>query len=159
MHHKDLLARLHQKKISPNLHQKRIPYHPYAILNLIFILIILLALLYSAVFSSEKSNHPVRSFYTEITGNEPISSGLSRSFSEIVRLNFKKSREYNPYGIRIFLFFLVQLFFRINFLIIVKNRNPDVTLIVFDIALSVGVFLIAFWPFLVNAVKVIPDFF
>ena len=118
--------------------------------------IIFLVLFYSAIFSPAKSNYPVQSAYTEITGNESISSGLSRSFSEIIRLDFRSAYDYNPYGIRIFLFFLLQLFLRINFLSIVKSRAPDLSLIILDIALSVGIFLIAFWPFLINAVKVIP---
>ena len=134
-------------------------HYPYILLNLIFIVIILMVLLYSGIFSPEKSDYPLHSAYTEITGHESISTGLSHSFSEIVRLNFWKAHEYNPYGIRIFLFFVVQLFFRINFFIVARNRTPDSSLITMDIVLSAGVFLIAFWPFLVSAAKAIPRFF
>lgn len=159
LHHKKIPARPHHKEISSKLHHKEIPYRPYSILNLVFIVIILLVLLYSGIFSSDKANYPVKSAYTVMTGNESISSGLSSSFSEIMRLNFKRAHDYNPYGIRIFLFFLVQLFFRINFFIIAKKSSQIPALIIMDIALSLGVFLITFWPFLVNAVKVIPDLF
>ena len=132
-------------------------HKPYRLLNLVFIILISLVVLYAVIFTPEKSDYPVSSAYTEITGQESISTGLSHSFSEIVRLNFSQAHEYNPYGIRIFLFFVVQLFFRINFLMIARNRTVDSSLITLDIVLSACTFLIAFWPFIVNTVKVISE--
>lgn len=134
-------------------------YNPYTLLNIIFIVIIVMILLYSGIFSTEKSGYPVPSVYTELTGHESVSTGLSHSFSEIIRLNFRKAHEYNPYGIRIFLFFIVQLFLRINFLMIARRRVYDVSLITLDIVLSAGTFLIAFWPFLVATAEAIPECF
>ncbi|MBN2214888.1 MAG: DUF2752 domain-containing protein [Bacteroidales bacterium] len=132
--------------------------HPYIFINAAFIVIILGIMLYSVIFTPDRSYHPLPSVYKEITGNEPVSTGLSRSFSAIVRLDLRKAIEYNPFGVRIFLFFIVQLLFRINFFMIARRRTADVPLIILDIALSVGVFIIAFWPFLVNAVKAMTGF-
>jgi hypothetical protein len=77
----------------------------YLEINLIFIVFLAFFFGYSLIFSALADNHPIPSFYTEITGEETISSGLSRSFSDIIRGNFKSANEYNIYGIRV-LFFL-----------------------------------------------------
>ena len=134
-------------------------YNHYTLLNIIFIVTIVMILLYSAIFSPEKSDYPVPSAYTGITDNESVSTGLSHSFSEIIRLNFRKAHEYNPYGFRIFLFFLVQLFFKINFLKVARSKVYDASLITLDIVLSVSIFLIAFWPFLIATFEAIREYF
>ncbi len=129
--------------------------HPYVIINLIFSVLILSIFLYSLLFSAEKSNYPVHSNYTSITGKPIISNGLSRSFSEIVRLKFDMAKEYNPYGIQIFSFFLSQLLLRIisTGMVIVTSRLNKIVLIA-DIILSSGLFIILFWPFIGELVKV-----
>jgi len=120
----------------------------YCLINLIFIGVILLIFLYSIVFSADKSNYPVPSAYTKITGKESISNGLSRSFSEMIRFDIKKAREYNIYGPRIFLFFLLQLLLRIFFTAVVLNfsltRKP---VILIDICLTFILYSFSFFPF------------
>ena len=75
-------------------------------------------LVYSAVYSPDRGNHPLPSAYRLVTGEKTISTGLSRSFSALVRLRFDDAREFNPYGPRIFLFFATELLLRIIVLFI-----------------------------------------
>jgi hypothetical protein len=81
---------------------------PYLIVNLVLAALCGLVFLYSVIFSAGKDNHPLPSFYEEITGKPAPSSGMSRAFSEIVRGNFESARKYNPDSVRIFAFFAVQ---------------------------------------------------
>lgn len=127
---------------------------PYIILNLSFIGLILLIFFYSAIFSAKKDNHPIPSYYEELAGKESPTSGLSRSFSEIIRLNIKEAKEWNKNGLLIFLFFLIQLFMRIATSILILKKSIDIkTLILADSITSVLLFtfcfrnLMAFWNF------------
>jgi hypothetical protein len=122
----------------------------YAIVNLAFIGIIVPIILYSLVFSADGLKHPVPSGTVLMRDKDTLSTGLSRSFSEIVRLNFKQARLYNPYGIRIFLFFMIQLLLRITALIIIfyfPGKLPA-SLYKCDIAVSILLFMVFFWPFI-----------
>jgi hypothetical protein len=83
----------------------------------------MLIFIYSGLFSAEKGNHPIPSFYEELSGETSASSGLSRSFSEIIRGRFKSAGEYNPNGIPVFIFFLVQLFQRLSVSLIIHRKN------------------------------------
>ncbi|PLX13506.1 MAG: hypothetical protein C0597_11600, partial [Marinilabiliales bacterium] len=74
---------------------------PYHIINSIFAGIIMLIFIYSGIFSAEKNNHPIKSSCAEIQGHPCKSEGLSRSFSEIVRLRFDTAKFYNENGIRV----------------------------------------------------------
>lgn len=85
----------------------------YQIVNSILALFIVLSFCYSAVFSPAKSGYPIHSAHTIISGEDSASTGLSRGFSSIVRFQFEQARDYNPYSIQVFLFFLVQLIMRI----------------------------------------------
>jgi hypothetical protein len=123
---------------------------PYIKINTVFGVVIIMIFIYSAIYSMEKQNHPIPSFYSEITGEKSVSSGLSGSFSEIVRGNFNKARELNKYGIRVFSFFIIQLFLRVIFSFIYYYQKPLHKYVIFsDCALSVLLAVFCFWPFLV----------
>jgi hypothetical protein len=101
--------------------------------------------IYSALFSAEKDNHPIPSFYEELTGETSVSSGLSRSFSEIIRGRFESAREYNPNGIPVFLFFLTQFFQRLVVSLILQKKLIAINrLTIFDAVTSVILFLFCF---------------
>ena len=118
---------------------------PYHIINFVLAGIILCIIIYSALFSAEKNNHPIPSFYEEISGEHSPSSGLSRSFSEIVRGRFESAREYNQYGISIFIFFLVQFLLRIIISFILQKKYISLRILVInDIVLSIFLFIICF---------------
>jgi len=129
---------------------------PYLKINLIFGVFLLLLFIYSLSFSARVHNHPIPSFYSKITGEKSISSGLSLSFSEIIRGNFKRAQEYNIYGLRIFLFFLVQFLLRFLFSYLYGYELlPGNYIVISDSILSVILFIICFWPFIVWQVMTI----
>jgi hypothetical protein len=127
----------------------------YLIINLVFVGIIILIIVYSFIFSAEGRSHPVPSGSELITGQVSASSGLSRSFSEIVRFNFSKAKRYNSYGIRIFSFFALQLLLRIAAILMTLyvNRKQRQVLIFTDAVLSVFLFVVLFRPFIAITVK------
>jgi hypothetical protein len=84
-----------------------------------------LVFLYSGIFSAQKDNHPVPSFFEEITGRPSPSAGMSRAFSEIIRGETASALEYNPDSLRIFAFFLIQGIQRlaVSFLLILTAKT------------------------------------
>ncbi len=80
----------------------------YITINTIFLILIVLIFLYSAVFSPQ-SGYPIHA----IINGKLASTGLSRAFSELVRGNISKAIEYNSLSLRIFIFFCTQLIMRI----------------------------------------------
>ena len=97
---------------------------PYILINLIFAGIIACIMLYSGIFSAQKNNHPIVCSHMALTGKPCPTCGISRSFSEMVRGRFESARNYNPYGPKIFLFFLVQLFLRLGISLLI-SRKPS----------------------------------
>jgi hypothetical protein len=121
---------------------------PYIKINIVFAGVILLVLAYSGIFSPDKNNYPVVCIHEKLTGQPCFSCGLSHSFSLIVRGRIDEAFKWNLYGMRVFIFFVSQLFMRISFTIIyLKNEDHGNWLIRYDIAGSVLIFAIAFYPF------------
>jgi len=122
--------------------------NPYVQINSILAGVIVAILIYSGIFSSI-GNYPLHSFYELSTGQVAPSSGLSRAFSEIVRLNFNQALALNPYSIRIFCFFAIQLFLRIGLsLIVIAKSNYTKRTVIADITFSLIYLVYAFSPFL-----------
>jgi len=124
----------------------------YLIVNLTFIVIILFIITYSFFYPVWEG---LNSFLPRLSSNrEFISEGLTRSFSSIVRLDFEAANKFNPFGIRIFLFFIIQLIMRIGFLAIVKKEFIAVWIIaVADGLLSAALMLYCFAPFIDSLIK------
>ena len=132
----------------------RITDEPYHIINLIFAGVIVLIFAYSGIFSPVKNNYPVVCIHELLTGEPCFSCGLSHSFSLIVRGRIAEAYEWNPYGMRIFLFFFSQLVLRLGFLWqSVKHPENRKHLIIYDSVSSALIFLISFWPFILNIFK------
>jgi len=127
---------------------------PYLIVNIIFAGVILLIIAYSGIFSPEKDNYPVVCIHEKLTGEPCVSCGLSHSFSLIVRGKIDEAYHWNRYGMQIFLFFAAQLLLRVAFSIF-YFKYPIIRkqIIIFDCIGSVAIFLVAFWPFIVNIVS------
>ncbi len=122
---------------------------PYLPINVILIGLILLILAYSGIFSPDKDNYPVTCLHEKLTGEPCVSCGLSHSFSLIVRGRISEAYQWNIYGMRVFLFFLSQLFMRIAFLIaFIRYPENRKQLILYDCVASVIIFMISFWPFI-----------
>jgi hypothetical protein len=127
---------------------------PYLVINLVFAGIIVLILLYSAIFSPEKDDYPVPCIHEKITGEECPSCGLSHSFSLIVRGRIGEAYDWNSNGMRVFLFFVAQLLMRIFFTrTYFAYPGSRRELIILDITGSSILFLITFIPFLVYLFK------
>lgn len=119
---------------------------PYHIINLCFAGIIILIFIYSGIFSAEKNNYPIKSACAEIEGHPCKSEGLSRSFSEIVRLRFESANSYNKYGLKIFSFFFFQLFLRIiTSLLIYYRLIKTKIIIIIDSVVSITLYFYFFW--------------
>jgi len=143
---------LYKRKSSHEQNLKiRLRKEPYLIINIVFAGVILLILAYSGFFSPEKDNYPIICIHEKLTGEQCFSCGLSHSFSLIVRGRIDEAYQWNIYGMRLFLFFASQLILRIAFSILYL-RYPDTRkqLIITDCIGSGLIFLISFWPFIVN---------
>ena len=118
----------------------------YIAVNLILAGIIVLIVLYSGIFSAQKDNHPIPSGCIK----QPCAStGISRSFSEIVRFRFESANRFNSNGIPVFLFFFSQLWLRILFSwLYLKFSKRQKTIILTDSVFSAIIFAIAFRNFI-----------
>jgi hypothetical protein len=123
----------------------------YQWVNGIFLIVILAVLAYATAFDAEHHRYPLKSGADLFGNGMAASKGLSRSFSEIVRLDFEKAERFNPYGLRIFAFFAVQLLMRTGTLCFLWFGRPKrlQVLVVTDVLLSLIIFTFCFWPFLV----------
>jgi len=120
----------------------------YIIVNIVLAGIILLVMLYSAIFSPDSNNYPVPCIHEQITGQPCVSCGLSHSFSLIVRGRITEAYDWNNYGMRVFIFFAAQFLMRMLFSFIhMKNDGIRRQLVIFDIAASSVIFLVSFWHF------------
>jgi len=127
------------------LRRQRTLNRPYYIVNLSLAGILMMVFIYSGLFSAEKDNHPVPSFYETITGDPAPSSGLSRAFSEIVRGNLEKARQYNRDSLLIFSFFLIQFIQRTFVTILLYKQILRIQYLFFaDLAISFLLFLFCF---------------
>lgn len=132
-------------------HTIRISNEPYLIINIVFAGVILLILAYSGIFSPVKDDYPVTCIHEKLTGIQCVSCGLSHSISYIVRGRINDAYNWNPYGMRIFLFFAAQLIIRIVFSVFyLRYRDTRRQLIIVDCIGSAIIFLFAFWPFIAN---------
>jgi hypothetical protein len=146
---------LWSRKNNCNLKQEvRIKNEPYLIINIVLAGVILLIMAYCGIFSPEKNNYPIVCIHEKLTGQPCVSCGLSHSISLILRGRIEEAYKWNIYGMRVFLFFVSQLFMRILFSrIYIKHTESRKQLIIFDITGSSVIFLITFLPFLIYLFK------
>jgi hypothetical protein len=118
---------------------------PYLLVNLILAGIIGIILIYSGLFSAEKANHPIPSFYERVAGEPAPSAGMSRAFSSIMRGRLDEACRYNLDSLPVFAFFLIQLIQRISISFLLE-RSPirKKHLLPADVFLSSLLFLYCF---------------
>jgi hypothetical protein len=132
----------------------RIGNEPYLIINAVFAGVILLIIAYSVIFSPDKNNYPIICIHERLTGEPCFSCGLSHSISLIIRCRIDEAFKLNIYGMRVFLFFFLQLILRVFFsLFYMKSQETRKQLIILDIAGSALIFTISFWPFIANIIS------
>jgi len=93
----------------------------YRIVNLLLALVVLGVFVYSLMYTPGK--HPIPSIFTDITGVETPSTGLSSAFSELVRGNLNVARSYNANVLQVFSFFVLQLLLRISLIFVSAKTN------------------------------------
>ena len=116
----------------------------YQLIHIIFAGIILLVFLYSAIFPPTRGEHPLPSQYEMIKDQTTASSGMSRAFSAIVRLEFRQAGDLNPHSLEVFGFFLIQLLMRVTFYWIHSLKRTKKLLVPLDAGISVILFLLCF---------------
>jgi hypothetical protein len=114
----------------------------YKKINMIFIIIIMFIFFYC--YLSSFLNFGIGSLCEGMPLSYCKSRGLTRAFSQILNLNFKEAVAYNPYSLKIFSFFLIQLIarFLINKILRLSNFK---SVLIFDIVFSVTFFIYSFY--------------
>ena len=121
----------------------------YLTINYLLAGIIICVFIYSGFFYTHFHNYTLPSSYTEITGSDSPSTGLTRSFLQLLKGNKDVALELNPYSVQLFTFFVSQFFLRILIsLLLIKTRLRPIIILVADSAISLTWFIIAFWPLL-----------
>ena len=143
------------RKNNPNgISFTRLKNEPYLIINIVFAGVIVLIMAYSGFFSPDKNNYPVVCIHEKLTGEPCVSCGLSHSMSLILRGRIEEAYDWNIYGMRVFLFFAAQLFMRILFSrMYIVYPELRKYLITYDIAGSVLMFTLTFWPYFINILR------
>lgn len=127
---------------------ERIQKDTYTFINIVLVAIIVSVVIYSLAFSPGQDNYPINSANDRLTGEQSLSSGMSRAFSCIVRGNIPEARKYNPLSIRIFTFLLLQLGLR-TFMIFFRSRirEQHSMFVTTDAIISSVLFILYFYPF------------
>ena len=114
----------------------------YKKINVIFIIIIMFIFFYCLI--TPFLNFGLGSSCEGLPLPYCKSRGLTRAFSHILMFNFEQGVIYNPYSLKIFSFFLIQLAARffINMTVRLSNLKLIVTL---DIFLSLIFFIFSFY--------------
>ena len=140
--------------LHPNLQMNTKCYH---IINICFGSVIICIILYSLIFNNY---HPIPALLSDITGIIPPSKGMSAAFSEIVRGNFSDAMNLNRYSLRIFSFFVIQLFTRILVSISLQGNWITTTkVVIIDALFSIILFLICFAPLIFYTLNLFSQLF
>jgi hypothetical protein len=118
----------------------------YRVLNLVLALVLSGVFVYAALFPPE-GGHPIPSGSQVFFNTTSPTTGLSRSFSALIRFDYATAVTYNPLGPRIFNFFLFQLCIRIFLLLLLPRYSHSLRILYIpDIILSTLLFFVVFWP-------------
>ncbi len=117
--------------------------NPYIVINYTFVLLILLIIVYSKVLGVLPEELRVKSQCISENIDDCKSYGLSRSFHLITNFRFEEAKNMNPYSLRIFSFFFVQLLLRVLSSWLYVRKHKD-SIIVADVVISTVYFLYTF---------------
>jgi len=116
----------------------------YQRIHIILAGVVLLIGIYSGIFGPGQGNHPIPSQYSRLSEGSTASTGMSRAFSAIVRLQFERATRLNPHSPEVFAFFFVQLWLRVLFFVLNGRGVRQKLLIITDVSVSVLLFLYCF---------------
>jgi hypothetical protein len=123
---------------------------PYLTINFIIAGICIFIFAYSGFFIAAENNHVIKCGVYEQTGKYCPTCGLSRGFSEIVRLNIHSAAKYNMNALPVFIFFFVQFILRIAFSFAWLLFHRKLWLIIFDAGISVLLLAYCFKGLIIN---------
>jgi hypothetical protein len=119
----------------------------YLAVNIAFLLILITVLMYS--YSLHSFREHIVCIHHKYLGINCPSCGLTRSFSAILHHDIAAARQCNIYGMRLFLFFAVQIILRITALALVLFFSRKIRLFVLlDWMISLVLFVYCFYPFI-----------
>jgi hypothetical protein len=121
----------------------------YFIVNLIFVILIGIALGYSYFFYP--NNHPIGCVVREMTGKDCSTCGFSRAFSSFTHFQFTIGKNFNLNAFNCFLFFITQFFLRsliLSYIFFIKKEDIYYKYKVYELVFTVIAFLIIFIPLL-----------
>jgi hypothetical protein len=122
----------------------------YVLLNIILLTLICGIFIY-CYFINDLDVH-FTCIHKMYLGADCPSCGLSRSFSAILHHDKAKALAFNKFGWQIFLFFLLELFLRIGFLLsIIFRKSWKANLLKVDWIISGVLFLGCFYPFIISS--------
>jgi hypothetical protein len=101
-------------------------------------------LVFFAFYQPEEDPFPIQSQYHLLNDGKTNSTGLTRAFSRIMSLQFEAAKQYNPYSLQVFSFFLVQFLLRITLFVVVLYNRVRNKMILLDAGMSVTLFLFCF---------------
>ena len=118
----------------------------YAIVNLIFVVLIGIALGYSYFFYP--NNQPINCAVKELTGKACSTCGFSRAFSAFMHFKYQEGVAYNPNAFACFVFFITQFELRTLLFCVESFTNKTIPnrLIYTEVILTILHFLVVFTP-------------
>jgi hypothetical protein len=119
----------------------------YKKVNAIFMILIIAVFLYSYI--SRFLNFGLRSSCETLPLVYCKSRGLTRAFSQILQFEFKEALLLNPYSLKIFSFFLVQLILRFYINSIINFNNLKLVLRL-DVGFSIVFYIFCFYNLIVR---------
>lgn len=125
----------------------------YVVINGTFALIFSLVFIYSFLYPY--NDHRIKCQYTLKNKEACPSCGLSRDFSNMVYLKYNSKTAYNSNSSRVFLFFSLQLLFRILvavFLPKLKDLKKVKQLIKWDVIITSVLFVYSFYQLILGVV-------
>lgn len=120
----------------------------YYIVNLIFVVLIGIALGYSYFFYP--NNQPINCAVKELTGKACTTCGFSRAFSAFMHLKYQEGVAYNLNAFACFVFFIAQFVFRTTLLCVegLTDKLISKRVIYIEVVFTILHFLVAFTPLL-----------
>jgi hypothetical protein len=118
----------------------------YFTVNLIFVLLIGIALGYSYFFYP--NNHPIGCLVKNMTAKECSACGFSRAFSAFTHFEFTLGNTYNKNALTCYLFFMFQFVLRLYLVGITFFKMAVIPLkyVYTELIVTILFFLIAFLP-------------